>query len=76
MVDDKRTFRLGELFSGPGDIGLAAKLTSRPGFDIDHQWATDYDADTCRTYSRNICGNPAAGSVINHDIPNTGLLPT
>lgn len=68
MVDDKRTFRLGELFSGPGGIGLAAKLTSRPGFDIDHQWATDYDADTCRTYSRNICGNPAAGSVINHDI--------
>ncbi|MCF2586108.1 DNA cytosine methyltransferase [Brevibacterium sp. UCMA 11752] len=68
MVDDKRTFRLGELFSGPGGIGLAAKLTARPDFDIDHQWATDYDADTCRTYSQNVCGSPAAGSVINHDI--------
>jgi len=63
-----KTFRLGELFSGPGGLGLAAKQASRPGYEIVHQWATDYDADTCRTYAQNICGDPADGSVVHHDI--------
>lgn len=63
-----KTFRFGELFSGPGGLGLAAKLASRPGYEIVHQWATDYDADTCRTYAQNVCGDPEDDSVVHHDI--------
>lgn len=63
-----RTFRLGELFSGPGGLGLAAKLASRPGYQITHQWATDYDADTCHTYAQNVCGDRDHQSVVHHDI--------
>lgn len=65
---ETKTFRLGELFSGPGGLGLAAKRASRPGYEIVHQWATDYDADTCRTYAQNICGDPDDKSVVHHDI--------
>lgn len=67
-ISTKQTFRLGELFSGPGGIGLAAQLTSTSEYKIEHQWATDYDADTCRTYAQNICGDQNSNSVINHDI--------
>lgn len=63
-----KTFRFGELFSGPGGLGLAAKLSSRNGFKIVHQWATDYDADTCRTYAHNICGQAEDPSVVHSDI--------
>ncbi|WP_422391367.1 DNA cytosine methyltransferase [Arthrobacter sp. N1] len=63
-----KTFRFGELFSGPGGLGLAAKLASRPGYEIVHQWATDYDADTCRTYAQNVCNDPDDKSVVQHDI--------
>lgn len=65
---ETRTFRFGELFSGPGGLGLAAKLASRPGFKIVHQWATDYDADTCRTYAQNVCGDAYDESVVHADI--------
>lgn len=68
MSSETKTFRLGELFSGPGGLGLAAKRASRPGYEIVHQWATDYDADTCRTYAHNICGDPDDKSVVHHDI--------
>lgn len=61
-------FRLGELFSGPGGLGIAAKLSSRPGYEIKHQWALDYDKDTCRTYAKNICGDEEASSVFHGDI--------
>jgi DNA (cytosine-5)-methyltransferase 1 len=51
-------FRLGELFCGPGGIGLGAKLAQVKSGDniyrIKHTWATDYDKDTCETYRRNI----------------------
>lgn len=63
-----KTFRFGELFSGPGGLGLAAKSASRPGLKIVHQWATDYDADTCRTYAANVSGDENDPSVIHHDI--------
>ena len=50
-------FRLGELFCGPG--GIAAGALSAKAKDgshsLIHQWATDYDADTCSTYRENIC---------------------
>lgn len=70
-ADEKRTtFRLGELFSGPGGIGagaLSARI-SDPRFRIVHQWANDFDADTCRTYAHNLCGDVEAPSVIHGDI--------
>lgn len=50
-------FRLGELFCGPGGLALAATTSNigRDDFRIVHQWANDYDAETCDTYRRNIC---------------------
>ena len=57
-------YRLGELFCGPGGIAygaITAKI-SNENFSIVHQWATDYDKDTCETYSHNIC-NGKDGSV-------------
>ena len=50
-------FRLGELFCGPGGLALGA-MTARindPKYRIVHRWANDYDEDTCKTYTRNIC---------------------
>lgn len=51
-------FRLGELFCGPGGIGLAAsqaklRTTDDRVFEITHAWATDFDPDTCSTYRAN-----------------------
>ncbi len=52
-------FKLGELFSGPGGIGLASKnaqIRTKSGkYAIEHVWATDYDKDSCRTFRENIC---------------------
>ncbi len=54
----QKTFRLGELFSGPGGIGLGAKkarVTSNGQiWKIEHCWATDYDKDSCATYRSNL----------------------
>jgi DNA (cytosine-5)-methyltransferase 1 len=64
-------FKLGELFCGPGGIGLAAKqalLTTEKGtYSIKHAWASDYDKDTCETYRTNICPE-SAKSVVCKDI--------
>ena len=51
------TFRLGELFSGPGGIakGAISADIGNPEWKITHQWANDFDFDTCRTYILNIC---------------------
>ncbi len=51
------TFKLGELFCGPGGIAYGAlQAKSNDGaFKIEHTWANDYDADTCETYRKNIC---------------------
>lgn len=65
---DIKTFRLGELFSGPGGLGWAAREAKNPSAQIVHQWATDYDADTCRTYAANICDDPNDPSVVHADI--------
>ena len=64
-------FRLGELFCGPGGIALgamSAKVKSKgESFAISHEWANDYDKDTCDTYAKNICPkNPK--SVICKDV--------
>ncbi len=50
-------YRLGELFCGPGGIayGAATAKIENSDYRIVHQWATDYDRDTCATYAHNIC---------------------
>lgn len=63
-------FKLGELFCGPGGMGLGAinaKVFSKSGeaFQIEHSWANDLDADTCNTYIKNL-GN--TDSVICQDV--------
>ena len=52
-------FRLGELFCGPGGLawGATNARIDDPSFGIVHEWANDYDNDTCKTYRRNICPN-------------------
>lgn len=63
-------FRLGELFCGPGGLGLGATQASfnhnNERFSVTHEWANDYDKDTCETYKHNIAGNN--GQVIHKDI--------
>lgn len=60
-------FRLGELFCGPGGIAWGATHADigDPEFTIVHQWANDYDADTCETYRKNIC--PEAPNTVYHE---------
>ncbi len=50
-------FRLGELFCGPGGIAWGAMNADigNPDYRIVHQWANDYDGNTCKTYVENIC---------------------
>lgn len=50
-------FKLGELFCGPGGIAWGAKNADigLQNWKIVHQWANDYDEDTCKTYRYNIC---------------------
>ena len=45
-------FKLGELFCGPGGLGLGAKLANNA--QLKHIWASDYDRDSCKTYQNNI----------------------
>lgn len=62
-------YKLGELFCGPGGIALgaiSAKIEDK-SYKIKHQWATDYDADTCETYRYNICPE-STESVICQDV--------
>ena len=67
-------FKLGEFFCGPGGIALGAihsgKSTSSNGeeFSIKPFWASDYDQDTCMTYSLNIHGNLNHQNVIHDDV--------
>lgn len=57
MRNTIKKFRLGELFCGPGGLALGAIRAniSDSKYRIVHQWANDYDLDTCNTYRRNIC---------------------
>ena len=64
----KRSFTVGEMYSGPGGIGLALSTTKYSSRDcslsFQHSWATDFDPDTCRTYKSNLLrGQPDALSI-------------
>lgn len=55
----RTNFEMGEFFCGPGGIALGAilageQISGQDVYKITPTWATDYDLDSCRTYSRNI----------------------
>jgi len=60
-------FKLAELFSGPGGLALGAIRSSVENdntiYGIEPIWANDYDADTCKTYARNIHNGNEKGVV-------------
>lgn len=67
------TYRLGELFCGPGGIAYGAiHADIGNGDKIVHEWANDVDYDTCQTYRRNICPNNPK-SVICQDVRQLDL---
>ncbi len=52
-----KSFKLGELFSGPGGLAFGA-LSSHSDdneLSVSHAWSSDYDKDSCNTYIKNIC---------------------
>lgn len=75
-------FRLGELFCGPGGLATGALQAevehNEEEWGVTHAWANDYDADTCATYTRNICpDNPDSvhcDDVRNLNIPELGEI--
>lgn len=62
-------FRLGELFCGPGGIawGATTAKINNEKYKIIHEWANDYDHNTCETYRNNICPEKRE-SVIEGDV--------
>jgi DNA (cytosine-5)-methyltransferase 1 len=69
-------YKLGELFCGPGGIGLGAKglfvENTAAKYSINHVWATDYDEDSCSTYRKNILPD-SPESVIQMDVRTNGI---
>ena len=49
-----KALTVGEMFSGPGGIGIALNRARSAALSFTHLWATDWDADTCETYRRNV----------------------
>ena len=49
-------YRLGELFCGPGGMGLGASMAQVGPHILRHAWATDYDASACKTFEKNVGG--------------------
>ncbi|MBI1975390.1 MAG: DNA cytosine methyltransferase [Candidatus Vogelbacteria bacterium] len=60
-------FKLAELFSGPGGLALGAIRSFAENkntiYGIEPVWANDYDADTCKTYARNIHNGDGKGVI-------------
>lgn len=60
-------FKLAELFSGPGGLALGAIRSFAENentiYGIEPVWANDYDADTCKTYARNIHNGDEKGVI-------------
>lgn len=69
--------RMGELFCGPGGLALGAIkskfINIGVEYKIKHAWANDYDADSCKTYARNICPEQK-GTVICSDVRELNVL--
>ena len=77
---DVTSFKMGELFCGPGGIACGAlRAQSSDGkFVVTHAWANDYDSDTCETYRKNICPDSPqtvhCGDVRQLDIKSLGEI--
>ena len=76
-----KDFKLGELFCGPGGIARGALDSSLEykgaTFKITPTWASDYDKETCETFSRNIHGQPlseSTDSVFHGDVRELDIL--
>lgn len=79
-MSEQYTFKLGELFCGPGGLACGAlKAESADGkYRVKHAWANDYDFDTCLTYRKNICPDEPetvyCSDVRNLDIASLGEI--
>lgn len=73
----KQEFTIGEMYCGPGGIGMAAKLATlnklNKNYSFRHAWATDYDPDTCQTYKNNVIKDDKQARVICEDIRKVDL---
>lgn len=51
-----KRFAIGELFCGPGGLGLGAKLAGKAlnSVIVEHAWANDIDKASCETYKKNV----------------------
>lgn len=68
MTPPNYSFRLGELFCGPGGMALGAHLAAEEtSTTLEHVWANDYDSSTCETYIANIPG-ASKSSVVCGDV--------
>lgn len=58
---NKTKLKFGELYSGPGGLSLGAikskVIFNNKQYGFEHSWASDYDKNTCETYTKNICPN-------------------
>ena len=59
--------KYGELFCGPGGLALGATRSKirndGTAYTISHQWANDYDSDSCKTYQKNIASQHPASVI-------------
>ena len=62
------TLRVGEMFSGPGGIGVALNRAKSERYAFGHVWATDRDPDACRTYRENVLKNAPDALCICEDV--------
>ena len=60
--------RVGEMFSGPGGIGVALNRAKSARYAFGHVWATDRDPDACRTYRENVLKNAPDALCICEDV--------
>ena len=71
MKQKAKVYQLGELFSGPGGIGLGAKqaklITNSEAISIHTTWANDFDTDSCKTYETNL-NYDCSATVISKDV--------
>lgn len=65
--------RVGEMFCGPGGIGLALNRAKSEHFAFEHVFATDYDADTCRTYQANVLKDYPEAKILCEDVRNLSI---
>ncbi len=66
-------YKYGELFCGPGGLGLGASISKvkngNATYKIAHEWASDYDEDSCKTYQENI----SSKKIICSDVKNLSI---